>query len=56
MHEILGPLLFVLFYDYQAFEHTRESGGLTSIPAESMTIVNELTNEKFLEHDSLWVK
>ena len=53
MHEILGPLIFVMFADQQAYAHSAEStAGLRGLDGESAALLRLLHDERHLEHDS----
>ncbi|KAI5087247.1 TBC1 domain family member 5, partial [Silurus meridionalis] len=45
MHELLAPIVFVLHFDHQAFQHASETG----TPSEEMKVV---LDPKFHEHDA----
>lgn len=51
MHEILAPLLFVLYSDLQAYEHANENKELSHIPPADLTVLNTVYDSKYLEHD-----
>lgn len=53
MHEILGPILFVLFFDQQSFAHAEEVKDLEGLDNFSQQIVASLNDSKFLENDAL---
>ncbi|XGW14037.1 hypothetical protein V3C99_000377 [Haemonchus contortus] len=52
MHEILAPLIFVLFSDQQSFCHCLETGGLTTLSEEDRSILSHVYDPKYLESDS----
>ncbi|RCN37800.1 hypothetical protein ANCCAN_16314 [Ancylostoma caninum] len=52
MHEILAPLMFVLFSDQQSFCHCNETGGLKMLSEEDRSILAHVYNPDYLESDS----
>ncbi|KHN74040.1 TBC1 domain family member 5 [Toxocara canis] len=52
MHEILAPLLFVLYFDHQAFAHLMEQNGLSSLPQDEVSILRAVNDPAFIEHDA----
>ncbi|VDM62461.1 unnamed protein product [Angiostrongylus costaricensis] len=52
MHEILAPLIFVLFSDQQSFSHCEESGGLKMLSADDCSILSHVYDPNYLENDS----
>ncbi len=50
MHEILAPILFVLYFDQQAHEHAAEQQ--TNLPIDK-DLFDSLNSAEFLEHDAL---
>ncbi|CAB3403504.1 unnamed protein product [Caenorhabditis bovis] len=51
MHEILAPLIFVIYSDIEAFEHAKEGDELKTLTVEEEDCLNCLFNKDFLEHD-----
>ncbi|KHJ94095.1 hypothetical protein OESDEN_05979 [Oesophagostomum dentatum] len=52
MHEILAPLMFVLFSDQQSFCHCLETGGLKNLSDEDREILSHVYDPNYLESDS----
>uniref|UniRef100_A0A1I7XDI6 Rab-GAP TBC domain-containing protein n=1 Tax=Heterorhabditis bacteriophora TaxID=37862 RepID=A0A1I7XDI6_HETBA len=52
MHEILAPLMFVLYSDSQSYEHFSENGGLRDISDSDRRILDIIYDTSYLEHDS----
>ncbi|KJH43214.1 hypothetical protein DICVIV_10774 [Dictyocaulus viviparus] len=52
MHEILAPLVFVLFSDQQSFSHCKENGNLNSLSTDDYSILSHVYNAEYLENDS----
>ncbi|WKY02749.1 hypothetical protein Q1695_016206 [Nippostrongylus brasiliensis] len=52
MHEILAPLMFVLYCDQQSFSHCSETGGLKFLSAEDRNILSHIYDPAYLESDS----
>ncbi|VDK49241.1 unnamed protein product [Gongylonema pulchrum] len=55
MHEILAPLIFVLYYDQQACAHVMEQGGLDDIFTQLMMMLERwymAGDEGFLGHSA----
>uniref|UniRef100_A0A183GVU7 Rab-GAP TBC domain-containing protein n=1 Tax=Heligmosomoides polygyrus TaxID=6339 RepID=A0A183GVU7_HELPZ len=52
MHEILAPLMFVLFCDQQSFSHCYETGGLKMLSSEDISILSHVYDRNHLESDS----
>ncbi|KAK6745576.1 hypothetical protein RB195_011979 [Necator americanus] len=52
MHEILAPLMFVLYSDQQSFCHCDENGGLKMLSNEDRSILFHVYNPEYLESDS----
>uniref|UniRef100_A0A1I7RUT5 Rab-GAP TBC domain-containing protein n=1 Tax=Bursaphelenchus xylophilus TaxID=6326 RepID=A0A1I7RUT5_BURXY len=52
MHEILAPILFVIYFDHRSFEHLNEQnalGGFTDFELDTLSCVND---PDYLEHDA----
>ncbi|KAK6029142.1 hypothetical protein OSTOST_04753 [Ostertagia ostertagi] len=57
MHEILAPLMFVLFSDQQSFCHCLETGGLKMLSDEDRSILSHVYDPEHLESDSYrWLR
>ncbi|KAK5978587.1 TBC1 domain family member 5 [Trichostrongylus colubriformis] len=52
MHEVLAPLMFVLFCDQQSFSHCLETGGLSMLSDEDRSILSHVYDPNHLESDS----
>ncbi|GMT08306.1 hypothetical protein PENTCL1PPCAC_30480 [Pristionchus entomophagus] len=53
MHEILAPLLFVLYLDQKTYEHHLENDSLLSaMDPQEREIIAVVHDDRFLEHDS----
>ncbi|MFH4977310.1 hypothetical protein AB6A40_004019 [Gnathostoma spinigerum] len=52
MHEILAPLIFVICFDQQAFDHAAETDSLRNLPSEDVSILKLLNDSLYLEHDA----
>lgn len=52
MHEILAPLIFVIFLDNEAFQHAKENDELKMLTVEEEDILNCLFCKEYLEQDS----
>ncbi|KAK6052017.1 hypothetical protein COOONC_10478, partial [Cooperia oncophora] len=52
MHEILAPVMFVLFSDQQSFFHCLETGGLKMLSDEDRSILSHVYSPDYLESDS----
>uniref|UniRef100_A0A915AFU9 Rab-GAP TBC domain-containing protein n=3 Tax=Parascaris univalens TaxID=6257 RepID=A0A915AFU9_PARUN len=52
MHEILAPLLFVLYFDREAFAHLMEQNGFSAVPEEEVAILRAVNDPHFIEHDA----
>ncbi|GMT17754.1 hypothetical protein PFISCL1PPCAC_9051 [Pristionchus fissidentatus] len=52
MHEILAPLLFVLYSDQQTYEHYLENKALNAMETHEREIIAAVHDDHFLEHDS----
>ncbi|CAD6192962.1 unnamed protein product [Caenorhabditis auriculariae] len=51
MHEILAPIMFVIFSDLEAFEHSLERGETSSLTSSEERILRFLFSKEYLEHD-----
>lgn len=52
MHEILAPLIFVIYLDNEAFQHAKENDELKTLTVEEEDILNCLFCKEYLEQDS----
>ncbi|CAA86055.1 Rab-GAP TBC domain-containing protein [Caenorhabditis elegans] len=52
MHEILAPLIFVIYSDNEAFQHAKENDELKMLTVEEEDILNCLFCKEYLEQDS----
>lgn len=52
MHEILAPLIFVIYSDNEAFQHAKENDELKTLTVEEEDILNALFCKEYLERDS----
>ncbi|KAF8359551.1 rbg-3 [Pristionchus pacificus] len=52
MHEILAPLLFVLYSDQQTYEHYVENDALSTMDPHEREIIAVVHDDSYLEHDS----
>ncbi|CAI2347394.1 unnamed protein product [Caenorhabditis sp. 36 PRJEB53466] len=52
MHEILAPLIFVIYSDNEAFQHAKENDELKMLTVEEEDIINCLFCKDYLERDS----
>uniref|UniRef100_A0A1I7T2I7 Rab-GAP TBC domain-containing protein n=2 Tax=Caenorhabditis tropicalis TaxID=1561998 RepID=A0A1I7T2I7_9PELO len=52
MHEILAPLIFVIYLDNEAFQHAKENDELKMLTVEEEDILNCLFCKDYLEQDS----
>lgn len=52
MHEVLAPLIFVIYLDNEAFQHAKENNELKMLTVEEEDILNCLFCKDYLEHDS----
>uniref|UniRef100_A0A0N4ZEJ5 Rab-GAP TBC domain-containing protein n=1 Tax=Parastrongyloides trichosuri TaxID=131310 RepID=A0A0N4ZEJ5_PARTI len=51
MHEILGPLLFILKYDQDNFQTLREKNFMNSLNESDKRLLNFLNDPQYREHD-----
>ncbi len=53
MHEILGPLMFVMYFDHQAYAHSADGdqSGLHGLTDDARRLLRTLQDARYLEHD-----
>ncbi|CAD5214538.1 unnamed protein product [Bursaphelenchus okinawaensis] len=52
MHEILAPILFVIYFDHRSFEHLSEQNALTGFTDFELETLKALNDPAYLEHDA----
>uniref|UniRef100_A0A914CC24 Rab-GAP TBC domain-containing protein n=1 Tax=Acrobeloides nanus TaxID=290746 RepID=A0A914CC24_9BILA len=52
MHEILAPLLFVLYFDHESYAHFKEQSGISDLTNEQRNLLDTINDPRFLEHDA----
>uniref|UniRef100_A0A0N5A874 Rab-GAP TBC domain-containing protein n=1 Tax=Syphacia muris TaxID=451379 RepID=A0A0N5A874_9BILA len=52
MHEVLAPLLFVIYLDLQSFGHIVEQNGLSELDEQDVQLLRNVFDVSFLENDA----
>jgi TBC1 domain family protein 5 len=52
MHEVLAPILFVVYFDHHSFERLNAQNCLVGLNEVDLNALRVINNPKYLEHDA----